>query len=129
MTEKIIWSGVTSAYTHKHTPTAKLPPDTKLGVRKVWLLDAQWSTCPIEVENQVRVLWRFGELGNDKYIFKTTIEELLEFQDNPEDYTCEQWNDEKRKWEEKPITTDAIVQYLREMGVGDNEQVLIHWWW
>ena len=92
-------------------------------------MDAQWSTCPIEVENQVRVLWRFGELGNDKYIFKTTIEELLEFQDNPEDYTCEQWNDEKRKWEEKPITTDAIVQYLREMGVGDNEQVLIHWWW
>lgn len=108
--EKIKWSGATSAYAHKFNPQAELPADTPAGVRKVWLLDAQWSTCPIEVEDQVKLLWNWYENGNDSYIIKTSIRALKKLH--------------------KSVNTNAVVQYLEEMGVTDeDEDVIIHWWW
>lgn len=118
--EPFKWSGVTSDYAHKWNPQAKLPKNTKIGVRKVWLLDAQWSTCPVEVETQVKVLWDVYELGNHNHIINTSFEELNEMHDNPEEYVDNNNN---------PLQTHLIVQYLREMGVGDKDEVLIHWWW
>jgi hypothetical protein len=106
-TKKIKWSGVTSCLAHKFDTTAKVPDNTPSGVRKVWLLDAQWSTCPIEVYEQVQRLWERNELGNDNYVDKTTIEYLLA----------------------TGAEVNAIVQYLREMGVGDEDKVFIHYWW
>lgn len=104
----IKWSGVTSCLEQKFNPAAEVPPYTPKGVRKVWLLDAQWSTCPIEVYEQVQLLWQCSDLGNDNYIYKTTINDLV-------DDECS--------------ITDAIVQYLREMGVDEEDEVLIHYWW
>jgi hypothetical protein len=105
------YSGRTSAYRHKHSDWQNYPIDETVerGVRKVFMLDAQWSTCPIEVEEQVKGLWLANELGNDRYMLKHTIEDLLEYSDE--------------------FPTDAIVQYLRENGVPDDEMVIIHWWW
>lgn len=123
--EKVEWSGVTSSYLHKWHPEKPNEPDTALGVRKVWLLDAQWSTCPVEVENQVKDLWRWAELGNDQYMYKTTIDGLIELQAMEE--KIEQWSGSK--WVKATLKTNAIIQYLREMGVGENEKVIIHWWW
>lgn len=124
LTDKIVWSGKTSSYHHKLHDTPN-PEDTKEGVRKVWLLDAQWSTCPIEVQDQVKQLWRYYENGNDRYIINTTIEYLDELA--AEDIEVEDRVD--GKWQKVPIKVNAIVQYLEEMGVGRSDQVLIHWWW
>ena len=127
-TEKIIWSGITSSYHHKWNTTPN-PPDTEAGFRKVWYLDAQWSTCPIEVENQVKDLWRLHELGNDRYMIKSSIERLLE--DGAGDVDVEQWDNENSKWSKGILKTDAIVQWIREQApeIKDDELILIHWWW
>lgn len=109
------YSGYTSLHDHKwakrkgEEPPA-IPEGANPGVKKVWMLDAQWSTCPVEVENQVKLLWQAYELGNDHYMIKISIDDLLE-----------QHSDEK--------PTDLIVQYLRENGVPDEDNVIIHWWW
>lgn len=110
-TKKIEWSGKTSSYHHKWHNTPN-PEDTKAGVRKVFYLDAQWSTCPIEVEDQVKALWRWKELGNDRYMIHCTIEDL-------EEWVAEGYDGK----------IDAITQYLHEQGVGDSDEVIIHWWW
>lgn len=128
MTDKIVWSGITSSYHHKWNKTPN-PPDTEAGLRKVWFLDAQWSTCPIEVENQVKDLWRIEELGNDKYLIKTSIERLVE--QEIEEYDVEQWDNEASKWKKVKLKTNAIVQWIREQApeMKEDELVIIHWWW
>lgn len=128
MSEKIVWSGKTSSYHHKWNDTPN-PSDTKEGLRKEWYLDAQWSTCPIEVENQVKDLWRLLELGNDHYLIKTSIEDLLEQEANECD--VEQWDDVKSKWGKVKLKTNAIVQWIREQApeMKNDEFIVIHWWW
>lgn len=128
MSDKIIWSGKTSSFHHKWNDTPN-PPDTKAGLRKEWFLDAQWSTCPVEVENQVKDLWMLLEYGNDHYMIKTTINDLLEWETN--DVPVRQWDDETSNWKNVKLKTNAIVQWIREQApeMKDDEQVLIHWWW
>jgi len=76
------------------------------GFRKVWLLDAQWSDCPVEVVGEVKRLWRSRELGNDNCIVKTTLQELREM-------------------------SAPIAQYVleKEPLIDPNNLILIHWWW
>lgn len=62
------YSGVTTAYPHKHHPDEPLPPDTPKALRKEWFLDAQWTDLPVEVENDIKRLWRARKLGNDDYM-------------------------------------------------------------
>jgi hypothetical protein len=121
------YSGVTSSYNHKWNPEQPNSPDTKQGLRKVWFLDAQWSTCPVEVENQVKDLWRFYELGNDNYIFKTSVDELLGMVE--EEVTVERWKGMPDGWVEGPLEVDYLVQYIREHDIPDDEDIIIHWWW
>lgn len=121
------YSGRTSAYAHKHDfdPSVPLSPDTDKGLRKAWFLDAQWSTCPVEVESQVKDLWRCYELGNDRYILKTSIDELLNMVD--EGATVKKFVD--GKWTKVPLQVDYIVDYIQQHGIAEDEQVIIHWWW
>jgi hypothetical protein len=95
----IKWSGVTTAYYSDAEP--------KKGFRQIWVLDAQWSTCPVEVEEEVIKIWKTREYGNDYFIHETTIAQLL-----------------KSKY-------FAIVQYVREVNpsIPDDEVFFIHWWW
>lgn len=132
----IKWSGRTSAYEHKRGDWEKKDISNVVGgLRKIWFLDAQWSTCPIEVESQVEDLWRLHELGNDQYILKTSVNDLLEYGDNT---LVERWiNPEPGRnfqagvngWVEQPLKVDAIIQYIREHNIPDDEAVIIHWWW
>ena len=110
MTEKIEWSGKTSSFHHKHNNTPN-PSGVPAGLRKVWFMDVQWSTCPIEVYDEVRDLWGLWGLGNDNYIIKTSLEDLEEL------------------GEEGKLSTVAIRQYIIENGVSEDEAVIIHWWW
>ena len=135
MESKIEWSGRTSAYVHKHEPWQGADlSGTPNGVRKVYFLDAQWSTCPIEVEEQVKDLWRMYDLGNDRYMLRRSINDLLDDASPEAGNMVEHWHwgptkEEQLGWVEQPACFDAIVQYLREQGVPDDEEVIIHWWW
>lgn len=116
MAKKIEWSGKTSSYHHKwhNTPNG---PDVESGFRKVWFLDAQWSDCPVEVEEEVKAMWQNYELGNDHYIIKTTLEDLgYGVEDEVEDG--------------EPVYP-ATIQYIleKEPLIGHEDQILIHWWW
>lgn len=122
-------SGRTTLHKHKFNNWMENPivDEDNKGVKKVWMLDAQWSTCPIEVEDQIKDLWRLWENGNDKYVIKTTIKDLIE--DEELKTLVEKWDNDIGNWVEIELKTDLVVSYLRENGVGDNETVLIHWWW
>lgn len=120
---EIKWSGVTSSYIHKCNPDKPNSPDEPKGLRKVWFLDAQWSTCPKEVEDQVKDLWRYFERGNDHYIIKISTNGLLEHAGSE----IEKCNGSG--WVTGELNVDAIVQYIREHNIPDDEQIVIHWWW
>lgn len=75
---------------------------SKPSVRQQWVLDAQWSDLPVEVEAQVKEAWQDYELGNDGYIFKYRVGE--------NDY---------------PL----IDEWCLQQGVPEDEIVWVHWWW
>jgi hypothetical protein len=108
------WSGRTTLHKHKFSDWENYPVlnEDKKGFKKISFLDAQWSTCPIEVETQIKRLWRSFDLGNDHHIIKTSINELMEISDD------------------SGFKTNAIIQYLVEQGITDNDElIIIHWWW
>lgn len=77
----------------------------KNSVKKVWFLDAQWSDLPVEIEDEVRQIWKECGLGNDNYICKRTVDDEL-FEDYPK-----------------------IYLWCRYKGIPEDEDVIIHWWW
>ncbi len=81
----------------KETPNSG--PDC---IQAVNLFDVQWSNCPVEVEAEVKQIWRDAELGNDVYIYKWDGDDI-----DPESY---------------PI----VAAYLKSRGI---TKCLIHWWW
>jgi len=108
---KLPYSGKTTAYHHKHYPNDPIPEDTPKSLSKVFYLDVQWSDCPVEVEKDVKKLWKSYNLGNDYYFLKLSIKDLV-------DMTFD-----------KNLTLDYLIQYLREQNLPENEKVIIHWWW
>ena len=119
------WCGRTTLHKHKFDDWKNHPvtEQDKKGLRKVSFLDVQWSTCPVEVQDQVRDLWVDYELGNDHSIIKASINDLKEM-------AGDFYEEEGIKEDYKTTKTDAIVQYLKEQGItNDEEEIIIHWWW
>lgn len=125
MTEQ--FSGRTSAYEHKFDNWKESPTNGRECVRNVKFFDVQWSNCPIEVEEVVKQLWRFYELGNDRYIIKTSIEYLTELQ-GPDYSVSVEWRVDG-EWKEVEINIQLLIDFLRFKGVTEEEQIIIHWWW
>lgn len=133
------WSGRTSAYEHKHSGWEERDgkKTSSIQIRKIF--EAQWSDCPVEVENQVKDYWRWAELGNDHYYTNVSINDLQETHD--EKYECEKWvNPVDGKWTDESgnkiagwlsstLEVDLIIKWLRENGIEDDEDILMHWWW
>lgn len=95
------YSGRTTSHSHKFADWESKEPNGQEAISQVVVFEAQWSTCPAEVETEVRRLWQDQEYGNDHYYFR--------------------WNDEDNA-EDYPV----IAEYLRSRNVTD---CLIHWWW
>lgn len=72
------------------------------------VFDAQTFECPKEVEDDVRKVWADNEFGNDYYYLSTSIEALEE--EGNGDYK-------------------HLVAHLRNEGLKDDEEILLHWWW
>lgn len=111
--KKIKGSGKTTTSHHKRNDTPSPPEDQKPGLRKVWFLEAQGTTCPIEVAQQVKELWHLFDLDNNYYILKTSLQELIDIQ------------------KENKVKTKAIRQYILEttLGIDPNQTIIIHWRW
>jgi hypothetical protein len=108
------------------------PADTKDCIQKVTFFDVQWSSCPVEVENVVKQLWRLYELGNDHYMLRRSINDLIEL--NDQEFEVDHWDDklwaeEKKGWRKVPLKVDILIEYLRSRGIPDDEEIIIHWWW
>lgn len=71
-------------------------------IRAINFFDVQWSNCPVEVEAEVKQIWKDYELGNDNYFFK--------------------WGAYDTEEEDYPI----VAAYLKSRGI---EKCHIHWWW
>jgi hypothetical protein len=99
------FSGRTSCYEHKFDSLWEKAPKNhgEECIRNVKFSDAQWSNCPVEVETEVKKMWRDWELGNDHYIIKWDW-------DLEEDY---------------PI----VSEFLKSKGLTEKDEIIIHWWW
>lgn len=121
-------SGRTTLHCHKfdNWREKEIPEDANPAVSKVWLFEAQWTLCPVEVEEQIKHLWELYEFENDNYYISTSIRDLLEIE---EEAVLADRPAEGGGWEVAPVKTNLIVDELRKVGVGEEDKVLIHWWW
>jgi len=101
---KLTYSGKTSSFHHKWHDTPN-PEKVSTGFRKMWVLDAQWSDCPIEVYEEVQNLWQEYERGNDYYIIEMTLLDV-----------------DKEKY-------PYIFDYVSSFGITDQENFFIYYWW
>lgn len=95
------YSGRTTSYSHKGKDWKDRAPDGQEAIQQVTLFEVQWSTCPVEVQDEVRELWSDQTYGNESFYFH--------------------WKDEDNA-EYYPV----IAEYLHSKNVVD---CLIHWWW
>jgi len=107
------------------------PMDTP-ALHKMWVLDAQWTDCPPEVVEIIRNLWGYYELGNDRYMLRRSVNDLLE--QHEDGFECEQWfwgatPEEQKGWVVAPCSLQPLIDYLRAAGIPDDEEIIIHWWW
>ena len=86
---------------------------------KTWVLNAQWTDCPKEVKDEIREIWSHYELGNDNYIWKTSIADLLENQKEQAEEEC--------GWMCPP--SPNLITYLRAHSLSEDEEVWLHYWW
>jgi hypothetical protein len=103
-------------------------------LKKQWVLDAQWTDCPKEVEQTVKDLWRMMELGNDNYMLRRSIADFFEWFGEEGLFRVERWfwgetAEEQKGWVDTEVSVMPLVDYLRAQGVADDEEVVIHWWW
>lgn len=96
-------------------------------LKQQWVLDAQWTDCPEEVEKEIKDLWRFHELGNDHYMLRRSISDLIETSD--QGFEVEEWDNVAVEWKKAPLKVDNLISYLKDKGISEDEQVIIHWWW
>lgn len=108
-------------------------------LNKQWVLDAQWTDCPSEIEKIVKAIWHWRELGNDNYMFRATLAEFKAFDTDAYDIQYENWEElpeeqkalsgRERGWVKRPVIFKPLVDYLVERGVVDDDEVILHWWW
>lgn len=77
----------------------------KNSIRKIQYFDVQWSDTPEFVLEEVRQLWSDYELGNDRYIYKTNLDDELF------------------------VSYPRIYFWLKHNNVKEDEEVIVHWWW
>lgn len=92
--------------------------DKPPAIKKTHILETIWTDCPKEVYDEVSLLWRENEFGNDSYYYHWVRENEVEYYDEEYDIS-EELSENKTCW---PI----IDAYLLGQNV---EDCLIHFWW
>lgn len=101
----MIYSGRTTCYEHKFENWKTFPSNYgNECIQDVKFFNVQWSNCPVEIEDEVKKMWRNWGLGNDHYFIKW------------------EWDDMVHDW---PI----ITEFLKSKGLTEKDTIIIHWWW
>ena len=134
------YSGRTTDHSHKFDDWRDNLPlkNPKPAVQDAYLFDVQWSDCPVEIEAIVQKIWNMRGLGNDNFMYKTSLlrieeeiqewDELLASQDDTDakeelEWKIEQDHPTKGDWQD-------LRDFLLERGITDvNKQIIIFWWW
>lgn len=111
------YSGRTTALAHKQDDWQSvvlehpIPP----AISQVTVFNAQWTDCPVEVEDEVKKLWHWQEFGNDNYYYSW-------------DTNSEYWGEEDIDGSSQTVgeAFPLIDEYLKSKGI---TKCLIHWWW
>lgn len=121
------FSGKTSSYHHKWNDTPN-PMGVTKGLREVKWLDAQWSDCPIEVEDAVKRMWQSFELGNNDYFFRISLKDIKSYLEADDEEVDERIDGE---WVKVPLNPLPIAQYILSVypDIDEDEKVYVHWWW
>ncbi len=105
------FSGRTTSLSHKVNNWKGKKANGKPCVRDIKLIDIQWSTCPVEIEDIVREMWQSRELGNDHYHLKFQgWEHLRDISTSDEHFKI-------------------FKEYLESQGVKEDDECFIYWWW
>lgn len=109
---------------------------TTKALRNQLVIDAQWSDLPVEVEEDIKKLWRVYELGNDHYVYIGCLNDFYDIRKRKDDdpIMCEKWywgetKEEQKGWVEEPFSPDYLIQYLEENKIDPEMDVWIYWWW
>ena len=99
------YSGQTTCYEHKQGDFEDSKGKGGDCIIQETIFDVQWSNCPVEVEEEVKRLWRDNDLGNDDcyYQWDSTTEDEYDKNEYP-----------------------LIHEYLKSRNV---QLCLINWWW
>lgn len=104
--------------------------DSAPAIQQKTVFEVQWTDCPVEVEVEVKHLWRWQELRNDHCYFNwdRDDEHCFDVTDPhapkaPEGVTEEQADEEGVAIR---LLYPLIDEFLMSRGV---EKCLIHWWW
>jgi hypothetical protein len=124
------YSGRTTASVHKFDDWAeKDVSGVAPAIRQIYLFEVQWSDCPVEVETEVKKLWRWQELGNDFYYFSWDRDaDAYIGEDELRDggRTANPIGGVIGEDSKLHLVFPMIDEYLMSKGV---EKCLIHWWW
>ena len=104
------YSGRTTAPEHKRDDWKNNKGPFEKAIQQKTIFYVQWTDCPVEVENEVKKLWRDNELNNNDYFDWDATDDD---DDNDE---------EKTLIERYPV----IHQYLIQHNI---QNCLINWWW
>lgn len=133
----LTYSGRTSCYGHKHSDWEEkpMPTTTESAISSVTLIEAQWSSMPVEVEEEVRYLWNCYGLGNDSHYLSTTLEELRSDAEEGVQYKSFEksgkfvGNYESSHYVTRTSNLPYLLDYLVKQNISEKQPLLIHWWW
>lgn len=108
-----IYSGRTTASQHKRDDWASYDGPIPAAITLERVFNCQWTDCPVEVEAEVKRLWREIGFGNDHFYYPW---------ESDNDYYNRETKKDTKLGKEFPL----INEYLRERGI---IKCLIHWWW
>lgn len=117
------YSGRTTALAHKGNDWRKhLDVPISSAISQMTVFNVQWTDCPVEVEAEIRRLWREADFGNDNYYFGWKRDSDAFWIDEDE------FDDDGEIVEQKTLAAKypVIDEYLVSKGV---TECLIHWWW
>lgn len=138
------FSGRVTAYAHKNEANLPeggdwkdVPYKAPSAIQTETIFRAQWSDCPVEVEEEIKKLWRWQELRNDNCYFRWKRDE---------EFTV--WAKENHR--QLPAPTERLEEFGTTDDDGENyeiklcdlfpltdyylmskniEECLINWWW
>ena len=112
------YSGRTSAHMHKFDDWKDHPGPFAPAISQMTVFNAQWTDCPIEVENEVKRMWGDHELGNDSHYDK--------WDRDADHYTLTPDGEISDVDSTFALVYPLIDEYLMSHGIS---KCLIHWWW